>query len=147
MFLCNQSHLKKHWKQKQNSSRHFSCHLRITPAHRTAREKKKKWAEENKNRCFWLEVNTVHVWSDLLFQFPSVSQCHKQGKQHYWVNQGLEILTLFWNYDVKLPTALGWGQPNCRPCLSNVGDTLFPMRLTLSACWVLAVLHPQKKPV
>lgn len=111
MFLCNQSHLKKHWKQKQNPSRHFSCHLRITPAHRTAREKKKKWAEENKNRCFWHEVNTVHVWSDLLFQFPSVSQCHKQGKQHYWVNQGLEILTLFWNYDVKLPTALGWSQP------------------------------------
>lgn len=110
MFLCNQSHLKKYWKQKQKPSRHLSRHLRITSAHGTAREKKKKWVEENKNRCFWHEVNTVHVWSDLLFQFPSVSQCHKQGKQHYWVNQGLEILTLFWNYDVKLPTALGWSQ-------------------------------------
>ena len=67
--------------------------------------------EENKNHSFWHEVNRVHIWSYLLFKFPSVLQCHKQGKQHYWVNQGLEILTLLWNYDVKLPTALGWSQP------------------------------------
>lgn len=110
--------IKATWKniknRKQNPSpKYLSCCLRVTFAKGNWwwKKKKKKWVKWKTLKTIPLGLrSTWFTHGDyLLFKFPSTLQCHRPGKHHNWMHhQRLGILTLFWNYEIKLPTALGW---------------------------------------
>lgn len=73
----------------------------------------------------------VHIRSLLTFKSPSTLVSHA-GKTPLWEHQCLEVLVLFWNCAIQLPTALGWSlvpgmaSPiNYWPWVLHISDTVF----------------------